>query len=112
MKPQTICAIWSAAVSGAPMPRRARMRGGAVDLLRSTERFECRAQVRHEKLRLFPRREMAGLFVLLVIDELWIRPLCPTLRGLIELVRKRAHGGRDGDVLWGKEGELAFPVQA
>jgi hypothetical protein len=31
---------------------------------------------------------------LVVIDEFVIRPLCPTPRGLIELVRKDTHGSR------------------
>ena len=45
------------------------------------------------------------------MDELGIRPLCPTPRGLIELVRKDAHGNRDGDVLDVEEGELVFPIE-
>jgi hypothetical protein len=32
------------------------------------------------------------------MNEFGIRLLCPTPRGLIELVRKGAHGDRDGDV--------------
>src|SRR5260370_30311070 len=31
------------------------------------------------------------------MDQLGIRPLCPAPRGWIELVRKDAHGNRDGD---------------
>ena len=32
-----------------------------------------------------------------VMNELGIRPLCPTPRGWIEFVREDAHGNRDGD---------------
>jgi hypothetical protein len=48
---------------------------------------------------------------LVVIDELGIRPLCPTPRSLIELVRKSAHGNRDGNPLRGEKVELVFPIQ-
>src|SRR5207344_261526 len=60
---------------------------------------------------LLPCCEVAAFVELVVIDEFGIRPLCPTSRGLIELVRKGAHRDRDGDVFRGKEGELAFPIQ-
>ena len=33
---------------------------------------------------------------LVEVDQFGIRPLCPTARGRIELVRKDAHGNRDG----------------
>jgi hypothetical protein len=35
---------------------------------------------------------------LVVMKEFRICPLCPASRGLIDLVRKNAHGYRDGDV--------------
>jgi hypothetical protein len=31
---------------------------------------------------------------------------------LIKLVRKGAHGNRDGHALWGEKGELVFPIQS
>jgi hypothetical protein len=41
-----------------------------------------------------------------VINEFRIRPLCPTPRGRIDLVRKGAHRNRDGDVLAAKKANL------
>ena len=45
------------------------------------------------------------------MDEFAIRPLCPTPRSRIQLVRKHAHGNRDGDAFDTEKGELAFPVE-
>src|SRR4030095_16087426 len=45
------------------------------------------------------------------MDEFGIRPLRPTPRGWIELVRKDADGNRDGDVLDIEKAELVFPIQ-
>jgi hypothetical protein len=51
-------------------------------------------------------------FIQLVeVDEVGIRLLRPTPRHLIELVRKDAHGNRDGDALRVEEGQLVFPVE-
>ena len=47
---------------------------------------------------------MPAFVELVVMDEFGIRPLCPTPRGLIELVRKDAHGYRDGDVFHVEKG--------
>jgi hypothetical protein len=57
---------------------------------------------------LFPHREVAAFVDLVVINEFEIRPLCPTPRGLIELVRKGAHRDWDGDVFRGKAAALGF----
>jgi len=38
---------------------------------------------------------VSALGQLVVVDQFGIRPLRPTLRGWIELVRKDAHGDRD-----------------
>ena len=40
---------------------------------------------------------MSALLDLVVMDEFGKSALCPTPRGWIELVRKDAHGNRDGD---------------
>src|SRR6266513_1216423 len=45
------------------------------------------------------------------MDELGIRLLRPAPRGLIELLWKGAHRGRDGDVFRGEKRELALPIQ-
>jgi hypothetical protein len=45
------------------------------------------------------------------MDEVGIGLLCPTPRHLIELVRKDAHGYRDGDALRVEEAELVFPIE-
>src|SRR5438128_9921144 len=45
------------------------------------------------------------------MDKFGIRALCPTPRGLIELVRKGAHGSRDRDTFRGEKGKLAFPIE-
>src|SRR6185503_6581785 len=36
--------------------------------------------------------------------ELWIRPLRPSPRRMVDLVRKDAQRNRDGDVLWAQVG--------
>jgi hypothetical protein len=56
-----------------------------------------------EKLRLFPGRKVPAFVELVVVDEFGIRPLGPTPRGLIELVRKGAHGYRNGNLLRGEK---------
>src|SRR5262245_13706578 len=78
----------------------------------SPQRLECRSQVRHQQLGLFPGREVATLVVPVVEHEMGIRLFGPAPRGLIELVRERAHRGRDRNALRREEGQLAFPVQA
>ena len=40
---------------------------------------------------------MSALLDLVVMDEFGKSALCPTPRGWIELIRKDAHGNRDGD---------------
>jgi hypothetical protein len=48
-------------------------------------------------LRLFKGCRVSAFLNLVVTDEFGLCPLCPTPRGWIELVRKDAHGNRDGD---------------
>ena len=67
-----------------------------VVLHRSTKRLETCTKFGNKDLRLFPGREVPALLDLVVMDEFRIRPLRPTPRGRIELVRKDAHGNRDG----------------
>src|SRR5688500_17953302 len=55
---------------------------------------------------------MPAFVELVVMDELGIRPLGPAPRAWIELVRKGAHGNRDGDVLDVEKAELVLPVDA
>src|SRR5712672_3549466 len=50
-----------------------------------------------EQFRLFPRGEVPAPVEFVVIDKFGIRPLCPTTRSRVELVRKDAHGNRDGN---------------
>src|SRR5215204_5835875 len=61
------------------------------------QRLEPYAHLIHQKLRLFPRRKVPALVELVVMDELWIRPLRPTPRRMVDLVRKDAHRNRDRD---------------
>ena len=75
------------------------------------ERSERRPELCGEELRLLPGREVAALVELVVVDELGIRPLRPTPRGLILLARKDAHGHRDGDALGVEKAALVFPVE-
>src|SRR5262245_28452903 len=76
-----------------------------------SQRLERRPQLGREDLRLLPRREVAALADLVVIDEFWIRPLCPAPRRLIEFIRKRGDGHRNGDAFRGEKDELAFPIE-
>src|SRR4026207_269299 len=61
------------------------------------QRLKRSAQVGHEKLRLFPRGEVGAFVVRTIIDEFGICLLRPTLRRLIDLFGKIAHGDRDRD---------------
>ena len=60
---------------------------------------------------MFPRREVAALVDLVVIDEPGIGPLSPAPRGLILLARKDAHGHRNGDALGVEKATLVFPIE-
>ena len=59
------------------------------------QRSEARAHFLGQELRLLPGGEVSALGQLVVVDQLGIRPLRPTPRGWIELVREDAHGNRD-----------------
>src|SRR5262249_33636476 len=64
---------------------------------RLAQRPERRSDFGGEKLRLFPRREVAALVNLVVVDKFGICALCPTPRGLILLAGKDSYGHRNGD---------------
>src|SRR5256886_12585263 len=55
--------------------------------LNTPERLETGAELCHERLRLLPRREVCALGKAGVPEQVGIRALGPTLRGLIDLVR-------------------------
>ena len=46
-----------------------------------------------------------------VMDEFGIRPLCPTSRDVIKLVKEDAHGNEDRDVFDVKKGQFVFPIE-
>jgi hypothetical protein len=54
---------------------------------------------------------VAAFVELVVVDEVGVRLLHPTLRRLVELVRKRARRNRDLDALRREEAELSLPVE-
>jgi hypothetical protein len=56
-----------------------------------------------EKLRLLPGCKVAAFVELVVVTQFGMRSLDPTPWGLIELVRKGAHGNRDGELLRGEK---------
>src|SRR6202165_583573 len=45
------------------------------------------------------------------MDQFGIRPLCPAPRSLVDLFRKNANGGRNGDVEVVEEGALVFVIE-
>ena len=73
---------------------------------------EARANLFGKELRLFPCRKVPAFVDFVVINELAIRPLRPTARGLIVLAGEDAHGSRDSDVDGVVKIELAFPIEA
>jgi hypothetical protein len=54
---------------------------------------------------------VAALVDLVVIDQVGIRPLCPTPWRLILLAGKDAHSYRNGDALGVEKASLIFPVE-
>src|SRR6266568_5367798 len=81
----------------------------------SAKRLEARAHLGDEELGLLPRREVAALGELVVVDELRIRPLRPPLRGGVDLLGKDAHGDGNLDAPGVEEAALRnspeFPVE-
>src|SRR5687767_6727853 len=78
----------------------------------STQGPEGGAYLAREEVRLLPGREVVALVDFVEVDEVGVGLLGPTPRRLIELARKDAHGGRDGDALGVEEIECVLPVQA
>src|SRR5215475_9057412 len=76
-----------------------------------TQGLECGANLFGEQLRLLPRCEVAALVDLVEVDEVGIGALHPAPRRLVCLVRKDAHGHRNGDALGVPEAALVLPVQ-
>src|SRR2546427_4900967 len=97
---------WSAAIAMAAVPKnRRRSWSISSDIRRpllagpsvlGPQRLEALADLCDEELGLFPCREVPAFREPIVMDELRIRLLRPAPGGLIELIRKGAHGGRDG----------------
>ena len=54
---------------------------------------------------------MSASVYLVVVDELVIRPLRPTTRGLIVLAGKDTHRSRDGDIGRVIKIEVKFPIE-
>src|SRR5215208_6280077 len=75
------------------------------------KRPEPLADLVYEQLGLLPGGKMPALVELVVVDEIGIGLLRPTPRHLIKLVRKDAHGYRDGNALRVEEAELVFPIE-
>ena len=76
------------------------------------KRPESRADLFREELGLFPGGEMAALVEPVVVDEVGVRLLRPTLGSLVELVGEDAHGDRDLHALDAEERELVLRVEA
>ena len=63
------------------------------------KRPERRAQLLHEELRLFPRREVPALVDLVEVERFGYAALRPAARRLVKLVGEDGDGRRDGEVL-------------
>src|SRR6202023_347197 len=72
----------------------------------------ARAHLFGKELRLFPGSKVPAFVELIVVDQFWIRPLRPTARAQIDLVRKGAYGNRDGNAFDTEIREFAFPVES
>src|SRR4051794_18905939 len=75
------------------------------------QRSQARADLFCEEVRLLPGCKVPARGQPIVVDEVGVGLFCPTPRHLIELVRKDAHGYRDGDALRAEEGQLVFPIE-
>src|SRR5712672_2427736 len=65
-----------------------------------------------EQFGLFPRGEVPALVEFVEIDEFGIRPLCPTTRGRVELVRIDAHRNGDGNAFNIEIPEFVLPIES
>ena len=73
------------------------LREDGFPLLLAAKRFERCAHLGDEKLRLFPRRKMGALGETIVVDELGVSLLSPTLRCLVNLFGEGTYGNRNLD---------------
>src|SRR5262249_17485761 len=73
------------------------LREDAFSWLSAAKRFERCAHFGDEKVRLFPRRKMRTFWETVVVNELGISLLSPTLRRLVNLFGEGAYGDRDLD---------------
>src|SRR3989337_2873357 len=80
--------------------------------LRLPKRPKSVADLLREDLRLLPGREVPAFREPVVVNQLGIGFFGPTPRHLIELVRKDAHGYRNGDALRPEEGRRVFLIEA
>src|SRR5262245_55691595 len=78
---------------------------------RSAPRLERRAQFLGEYRRLLPRREVAALFRLVVIDQVGVRPLGPTPRRYELLSGKGADGRWELHAFHVEIPALVFPIE-
>src|SRR2546430_4036000 len=88
-----------------------RSRGPRGRRRRSSHRPERRANLGGEQIRLLPGGEVVPPIDLVEVDEVRVGLLGPAPRRLIELPRKDAHGGRDGDALHVEEPQRVLPVE-
>ena len=80
-------------------------------LTQFAQRSEARSHVLRQELWLFARREVPAFVVLVVVDKLGIRSLCPGPRRWIEFVREDADGNRDRDAFDAEERKLVLPLE-
>src|SRR5215510_4808659 len=78
---------------------------------KSAKRFEGRAHLGDEELGLLPGSEVAALGELVVVDELRVRPLRPSLRSGVDLLGKDAHADGDLDTPGVEEAALRHPPE-
>src|SRR4051812_38558619 len=78
-------------------------KGAPVASRGTAQRFERRTHLGDEELRLLPGREVGALRELVVVNEFWVRFLCPAPRGRIDLVGEGAHSDRDLDAPYVEE---------
>src|SRR3954469_21920739 len=92
-------------------PSCAAERGECARTSCSAKRPEPGTNLVTEDLGLLPGGKVPALGDFVVVDEVGVRLLCPTLRDLIELVGKNAHRNRDGDTLGVKEAEHVLSIE-
>src|SRR5215211_1298663 len=78
---------------------------------RLTQRPERRSHFRAKNERLFPGSEVSALLELVVMNELWKRPLCPRSRSRIDFVWEHAHRHWNRNILHIEKRQLVFPIK-